>query len=280
MLPVLLNLGFIKIYTFGVFLVLAFFWGAFFLWKLIRLTSFKEEDVFDGVFLSLLGALFFARLIYIILNFSSFGFDILRFILINGYPGMSLVGGLLGGSLILFFYFTSKKVSFLEAIDYFIPAIFLALAFGKLGSFFSGAEVGAKTSFFLAIKYVGFDGLRHLTPFYESLLFFLGAYIGYRLIFEIRKERLLPGFNFSFFIFYFGFTYLLFDKLKYQNLRVGSYSFNLLVALILFLTGSFYFLYYFRHQLLLKFKKINIFKKKYGKKTNKRTAIKSQEKTG
>ena len=31
MLPVLLDLKFVKIYTFGVFLVLAFFWGAFFL---------------------------------------------------------------------------------------------------------------------------------------------------------------------------------------------------------------------------------------------------------
>ena len=72
MLPVLLNFAFIKIYTAGVFLVLAFFWGLFFLWKNIKLTSFKEEDLFDGVFVGLLGGLFFARIFYIILNFGDF----------------------------------------------------------------------------------------------------------------------------------------------------------------------------------------------------------------
>src|SRR3989338_9939126 len=92
MLPVLLNVGFLKIYTFGVFLVLGFFWATFLLWKNIRLTSLKEKDVFDGLFISLLGALFFGRLVYVILNFKDFGFNLLKFILINGYPGISLYG--------------------------------------------------------------------------------------------------------------------------------------------------------------------------------------------
>ena len=90
MLPVLLDLKFIKIYVFGVFLVLAFFWGSFILWKNIRLTSQKEDEIFDALFFSLSGGLFFSRLFYVILNFDKFGFDFLKFILINGYPGLSL----------------------------------------------------------------------------------------------------------------------------------------------------------------------------------------------
>src|SRR3989339_411654 len=124
MLPVLLNLKVIKIYTFGVFLVLAFFWGSYLLWRLIRLTSFKEEEVFDGLFWGLAGGIFFGRLFYIILNFSDFGFDLFRYILINGYPGLSLYGSLFGGFLTLFFYCLSKKIKFLEVIDYYIPPIF------------------------------------------------------------------------------------------------------------------------------------------------------------
>src|SRR3989339_1668121 len=120
MLPVLLNLGFIKIYTFGVFLVLAFFWATFLLWKNIRLTSFKEEDVFDGLFLSLLGTLFFGRLIYVILNFKDFGLNLLKFILINGYPGISLYGSIFGGFLILYLFSVSRKINFNELIDYFV----------------------------------------------------------------------------------------------------------------------------------------------------------------
>jgi len=110
MLPVLVDLKFIKIYTFGVFLVLAFFWGSFVLWKNIRLTPQKEEEIFDGLFLSLAGSLFFSRIIYVILNFEKFGFSILKFILINGYPGLSLYGALFGGFFTLFLYLLVKRL--------------------------------------------------------------------------------------------------------------------------------------------------------------------------
>ena len=140
MLPVLLNLGFIKIYTFGVFLVLGFFWAIFLLWKNIRLTSFKEEDVFDGLFLSMFGAFFFGRLIFVFLNFKDFGFNLLKFVLVNGYPGISLYGAIFGGLLVLYLFTNSRKLNFNDLIDYLITPLFIAFVFGKIGSFFS--EIG------------------------------------------------------------------------------------------------------------------------------------------
>ncbi|MBI4009128.1 prolipoprotein diacylglyceryl transferase [Candidatus Roizmanbacteria bacterium] len=250
MLPVLLDLKFIKIYTFGVFLVLAFFWGSFLLWKNIRLTSYKEEEIFDGLFFSLFGALFFGRLFYVILNFEKFGFSLLKFILINGFPGISQFGILVGGFLTLYLYFFIKKIKFREAADYFISPIFVAVLFGKLGSFFSGAEVGAKTKFFLSIKYTGYDGLRHLTPLYEAIVFGLGAYLSYKLLFAVRKERYPRGFVFYFFCWYFAFIYFLFDKLKENRLYLFGQSFNMTVSAMLSLTVSLYFIYHFRNSFL------------------------------
>lgn len=246
MLPVLLDLKFVKIYTFGVFLVLAFFWGSFLLWKNIRLTSHKEEEVFDGVFLALIGGLLFGRLTYVFLDFKEFGFDIIKFILVNGFPGLSLYGVLIGGLGTLYLYYALKKVKINSIIDYFISPLFLALAFGKLGSFFSGVEIGTKTKLFLSIKYVGFDGFRHLTALYESLFFFFAAYISYKILFEIRKERYSHGFLFAFFVWFFSLTYFVFDKLKDHVLYFLGYRFNGIVSFVLLLTSSFYFIYYFR----------------------------------
>src|SRR3990167_390122 len=96
MLPVLLDLGFFKIYTYGIFLMLAFFWGAFFLWKNITLTPYKEEEVFDGLFFSLFGSFITGRVVYIILHSSDFGFNIGKMIFVNGYPGINGVGILFG----------------------------------------------------------------------------------------------------------------------------------------------------------------------------------------
>lgn len=267
MLPVLLDLKFVKIYTFGIFLVLAFFWGCFLLWKNIRLTSFKEEDIFDGLFLALGGGLFLGRLVYVILNFNKFGFNVLKFILINGYPGLSLFGGLAGGLIVLHFFLLSKKSKVVEVLDYFISPLFLALAFGKLGSFFSGAEVGTKTKFFLAIRYTGFDGLRHLTPLYEACLFFLGAYLAQQILFQIRREKYSQGTAFNFFIWYFSLVYFVFDRIRSDRLYFMKQSFNEMVAGFLLLTLSFYFLYYFRSSVIVAITGVVSYLKSYGNKT-------------
>lgn len=247
MLPVLLDLKFLKIYTNGIFLMLAFFWATFMIWRNVRMTSYKEEDVFDGIFLSMAGGLFFGRLIYVIVNFKEFGFDILKFVLVNGYPGMSIWGVLAGALVTLYLFFLSRKIDFKEIIDYFVSPMFVAITFGKLGSFFSGSEVGAKTNFFLKLKFPGHDGLRHLTSLYEAILFSIAAYISFRLLFEIRKEKFVKGFNLFFFLWFFGFVYFIFDKLKAPTLYLQGYSFNQLVSGGLLLTTSFWFLYYKRH---------------------------------
>lgn len=246
MLPILIDLKVFHVYTMGVFLVLAFFWSTFMLWRLVRLSSFKEDDMFDALFNSLLVGLLFGRLVYVILHFGEFGFDLLKFILVNGYPGFSLYGMLLGIFLMLYLWATSRKVKFSEMVDYFIPSIMLAIAIGKLGSFFSGAEAGTKTHLFLAVKYTALSGMRHLTPLYESFFYFAAAYLAYRLLFETRKEHLKEGFVFKFFLFAQGAVYFLFDNLKEYRLYFMRYSFNKFVSIVLVLTFGIYFLYYFR----------------------------------
>lgn len=247
MLPVLLNLGFIKIYTFGVFLVLGFFWAIFLLWKNIRLTSFKEEDVFDGLFLSMFGALFFGRLIFVFINYKDFGFNLLKFVLINGYPGISFYGSIFGGLLVLYLFTNSRKLIFNDLIDYFITPLFVALAFGKIGAFFSGVEIGTKTNFLFKIKYVGFDGYRHLVGLYEGLMLIIGFLIAYKILFEIRKERYYKGFLLKFFLWFLALIIFLFDKIKDNRLYYFGQSLDFLVSLIILLTTSFHFVYYFRN---------------------------------
>jgi len=234
----------------GVFVVLAFFWSSFLLWKLIRLSSFKEEDMFDAFFNSLLGGLLFGRLIYVFLHFSEFGFNILKIVLVNGYPGFSLYGMYAGIIISLLLWTYVKKIKFTEIIDYFVPPAFLALAIGKLGSFFSGLEVGTKTKFILSVKYANMDGMRNITPLYESILFFILTLIAYRLLFEIRKERLKKGFTLYFLLWGQGLIYFLFDNIKQYHLYFINYSFNKMISIILLLTFSFYFVYYFRGLIL------------------------------
>ncbi len=280
MLPVLLDLKVIKIYTFGIFLVLAFFWGCFLLWRNIRLTSHKEEDIFDGLFITLAGGLFTGRLFYVLLNFKDFGPDLLKFILINGYPGISLFGALVGACTVLYLFFLAKKIKFHETIDYFISPLFIALAFGKLGEFFSGGEVGSRTKFFLSIKYIGFEGSRHLTALYEGILFFLAAYFAQKILFQIRREKYSHGFLFYFFWWYLGIVYFVFDKLKINHLYFFGQSFNGRAALLILLTTTLYFLYYFKNPIGGKLAFINNFFKHHGLKSLEKIRFWTKRTTG
>ncbi len=239
--------------------MLAFFWSAFLLWKNFLLTSYREEDIFDHLFIGLVGGLFLSRVAYVGMNFSEFGFSLLKFILINGYPGLSLYGFLFGFLVSIYLSMQRTKVKFIEAVDYFIPSAFVALAFGKIGAFFSGVEVGSKTSFLLKLKFVGTDGMRHLTPLYEGILFFIGAFIAYHLLFSIRREKFSKGTNLYFFLWFTGLVLASFDLLKERSVYLfSSISLNAFVSYVLLLTFSAYFIYYFRSSVKAYVK--NIFK--------------------
>lgn len=246
MLPILLQIGFFKLYTFGIFLVLAFFWGCYTLWKNIQLTSFKEDEVFDGVFTALFGGAIISRLVHVGFHFSDFGFNFLKIILFNGYPGFSFWGFVLGFVISLYLFCSSHKLKFEDLIDYMVPPFFLAVAIAKLGSFFAGVEVGTITKFPLAIKYAAFDGLRHVTPLYEAILLFIAVFISHQLIFAIRREVVSKGFLMLFFFWYLSAVYFAFDFIRGEKTVIYGYSLYGMISIIILLTLSLYFIYYFR----------------------------------
>lgn len=238
MFPILFNFGIIKIYTIGIFFVLSFLAGSFVLWKNIKLTSFKEEEIFDGLFFSLIGAFIGSRFLYVVLNFEDFGFDILRFILVNGYPGLSIFGAFCGALITIIIYGRVKKISVLELSDYFISPLFLSLAIGKVGSFLGGVDIGTQTKFFLKVRYLGVDGLRHITAVYEALFFLIGFIISYRFMYVVRRDRVNQGTSLFFFMTWFGLAGLLFDVLKQNRMIISGISFNMAVSGILFIVGA------------------------------------------
>jgi prolipoprotein diacylglyceryltransferase len=283
MLPVLLDIQFIhlKIYTFGVFLVLAFFWGTFLLWRNVRLTSYKESDIFDGIFTAMFGGLFLGRLVHVILHFDKFGFNILKFILVNGYPGIHLFGTVIGGVLTFLIFCHFKKIKFSEIIDYLSAPLFIAIGIGKLGAFFSGTEVGTKTNFFIGLRYVNYDGFRHLTAFYEALVFFIAAAICHKMLFQIRREKYWKGMTFFFFCWTFSLVYFIFDPIKDNKDLIMGQSVNGALSISLLLTFSLYFMYHLRSKIFGKMKNVtNSINHKNGKHTHSKVHKSTKEEAG
>lgn len=235
MIPLLAQLGGLRIYTYGVFLMLGFFWACFFVWKYIRISKFAEEETFDIVFTAFGGALLVGRLVYGFLHFDEFGFDILHYLLVNGYPGMSTVGMLLGGAITLYLVCSNKKISIAEFVDYITPSLFLFVAVAELGAFFAGIEPGVRIGWY-----------RHPLALYKALLFGVGMYGAIKLLFAVRKDKHTKGVSAIFFIWGYSLVTVALFRLADPRVVQTTNTIEQWTYVILLLTSSFYIVYYFR----------------------------------
>lgn len=87
------------------------------------------ERIFNFAILASLAGLFSARLFYVIFNFQPKFLNLFVFFLFAHFPGLSLVGAVIGGSLFSFVYLKAKKMPALHLFDFmwlsFLPALWL-----------------------------------------------------------------------------------------------------------------------------------------------------------
>ena len=232
MLPVLFTIGPYNVYTFGLLLALAFVLSTFIIWKYAK-EELKEEEYLDAFLYTSIATLVSARVVYILFNFSSFGLNILKYIVVRETPGLSLLGGLFGGFIYLWWYSRRKKFNFLHLLDLFSLAASLVFAFTKIGEQLGGAGFGRETGFILGVKIVGQTGRYHPVELYEAIIFLL-LFILLLFIYKRVRLRILPE-GLPFYLFAEGtlLSLVLLEFLKVYRVYLFGLSSKQIVALIL-----------------------------------------------
>lgn len=170
MFPVLFSIGNISISSFGAFLALGFLFSVFLVWRLTRAWDLDEEKILDVTLLTFLGGLLGARLYFILENLSFFGFSLLKWLLINKYPGFSFWGGFLGGWLTLHILARRFKIDFWQLSDIAAVGFLGGLILSEVGCFLGGCNIGIPANVFLAVPMVGQLGKRWPIQAIEALL--------------------------------------------------------------------------------------------------------------
>lgn len=243
MFPILFSLGPIKIYSFGVFLVLAAIVGAFIIWREGRRQKFDEEKLLDlllyvGIF-GLLGA----RIYYLLLHFDSFGWNPFFWLLIFHFPGLDFIGAIIGGLLGLLIFTKKTGWSLCQVGDFLVLGVSLGEAIGRIGAFLSGSAYGALTSLPWAVSMIGLVGRRHPSQIYESLAAFLIFLVLLRLKMVGETRKLVPGFLFlSYFILY-GLARFFLEFLRGEVVYFRGWRVNQIVSLI-FIISALVLLYF------------------------------------
>lgn len=92
------------------------------------------EKIFNAAFLFLIAGLFFSRLTYIFFNPSPVFHSFLGFILFPYFPGLSPVGGIIGGFGFAYFYFNSRNLPMGRLMDFFSMALLSSYPVGLIGT--------------------------------------------------------------------------------------------------------------------------------------------------
>ncbi|MBP9751380.1 MAG: prolipoprotein diacylglyceryl transferase [Candidatus Moranbacteria bacterium] len=208
--PIVFTAGSFSLRWYAVFFVLGWFAAFRFLRSRIRKGDpiIGKEALSDLATTVFVGALLGGRLGYalfydpsllshpmsLVSPFDSFGTW-------RGIWGMSFHGALCGVLFGSYFFARSRKIGFWRLTDFIVPAVPIAIFFGRIGNFLNLELVGRTTERSWGMYFPGFSGLRHPSQLYEA--FFEGVLL-FAVLFMIGKRRMREGYLSLAFLFLYG----------------------------------------------------------------------------
>jgi phosphatidylglycerol:prolipoprotein diacylglycerol transferase len=192
MYPVILHLGPITIYSYGLMMAIAFLTGAYLTGLELSRKGLNEELASTMVFWAAIGGLAGARVFAILEDWQGFLSDPIH-VIFSG-AGFVWYGGLIGGFLAVTWIIHRHHLPWLVTVDCIAPGLVLAHGIGRIGCQLAGdGDWGSETTRPWGMTYpnaiVGWHyppGVRvHPTPLYE-----FGAYVViFAFLWSIRKRH-------------------------------------------------------------------------------------------
>ena len=135
---ILLDIGRLSVYTLSFFLVMAYFWYCFVVYKKGLEFRYASETLYDLCILSGASGWLFARLGFVIEHIAIFRVNWIRVVLLSEYPGYNYLGLLIGLILAVTILARREEIKPYEGLDLLGLGLPGAMAFERLGRVFSG----------------------------------------------------------------------------------------------------------------------------------------------
>jgi phosphatidylglycerol:prolipoprotein diacylglycerol transferase len=219
--PILLKIGPITIYSYGVMIALGIITGLFLARRQARQEEIDPDKIIDISFYLLIAALIGARLMFVLMNFKEYIADPLAILKI-WEGGLVFYGGLVPAVVVGIWYIKRLGLPLWQVADILAPSLAIGHAMGRIGCFFAGCCYGGVCDLPWAVTFTDPRSLApqgvplHPSQLYSSLsLFALFAF----LIF-LRKKKTFPGELFWTYILCYAIGRFLLEFLR-NDLRGG-----------------------------------------------------------
>ena len=230
--PIVFSMGALQIRYYGLMYASAFLVIYVLLrWRLKHESfSYAPETLDDYLFWSILGAVIGARLGYVL--FYQFAYYvthpleiIVPFDIANGFEyvgisGMSYHGGLIGVALSTVLFCRKRKIGVWAFADFFVPAVPLGYAFGRLGNFLNGELYGRVTSVAWGMYFPQAPSveLRHPSQLYEMILEGLVLFV---VLWSLRNKKLFDGYIFPIYLMGYGLVRFIIEFYRQPDAHIG-----------------------------------------------------------
>ncbi|MFV0499043.1 MAG: prolipoprotein diacylglyceryl transferase [Bacilli bacterium] len=231
-----IDLGFISIYWYAIFIITGICLAYFFARKLAKEKEIDLEHFDNLVFYGLIIGIICTRLYYVIFNLDMYN----NFVdIINVRDGgLAIHGGIIGSFTWCFIYCKKNSLNLWNIFDIGATGFLIAQSIGRWGNFINqeahGEEVSKKFLTSLHLPNFVIEGMYingifyHPTFLYESVWNFLGfliVFIGRKILFK-RK-----GDVFCFFIIWYSLARFFIEGLRTDSLMLGDFKVAQLISI-------------------------------------------------
>lgn len=239
-------LGFGRVIVAWVCLITAVLGGLYFFWRKTKEEHFELMSAFDGVVWAAVLGMVSARLGYIFLHFDQFGWHILRWIALDGYPGLWWILGLGVAFGYMYRWSQNHKQDFWEVWDFYGLLLAWYLGWYWLSRFFFGVAAGRPTSLPWGIVFPQRVEPAHPVQLYAAAAYLcLFAYLWwvepkYRffLWYRSKKRTAKTGYLFSFFLMATGLLGFGMSFVQYPFWLLWDIDINQILSVLLFFAGG------------------------------------------
>lgn len=183
MYPILIDLGFYQLRSYGVFVALAILTGLWFAAREARRKGLDPAVVWDAAWPGVGAGLVGARLYYVAFNDPGFYLARPFEILAVWHGGLSIHGALLGGLIAGLWYIRRRRLGFWRFADVVAPGLILGQTVGQIACLLNGDTCGRPTTLPWAITFTDPRAMAPLgVPLHPIQVYELLAYLAVFLV--------------------------------------------------------------------------------------------------
>lgn len=238
-----LDLGFIQIYWYSIFIFLGIFIGCMFILRESKRQKINEEFIINLIFYGVIFGLIGARLYYVAFNldyYLKYPLEILE--IWNG--GLAIHGGIIAGLIAVIVYCRKYKVKTLKVLDILVVGLIIGQAIGRWGNFFNGEAYGAITTLEslknLSIPQFVIDGM-HISGAYHQPTFLYESIwnmTGFIALLIVRRYKYLKNGQLTgVYLIWYSIGRFIIEGMRTDSLMLGNFRIAQIVSIICIIIG-------------------------------------------